>query len=157
GGGCAAGSFVAPRLTGLNTIPQNDANGVPYFPTAPPGGFPFTYPPAGTGLAIQWGMDDGIKTPYAYTLDFSIGRELPGNMSFEVSYVGRLAHRLLSQEDLAMPLDIVDPKSKIDYFTAARRLSEIGFSGAPTSAVNASVVGPTAAYWQNIVAPLKPG
>jgi hypothetical protein len=155
--GCDPSGFVAPRLTGLNTLPQQDAVGQNYFPATPTGGFPFTYPPAGTGLAIQWGLDDRIKTPYAYTLDFSIGRELPGNMSFEVSYVGRLAHRLLSQEDLAMPLNIVDQKSGIDYFTAARRLSEIGFTGASTSSVTASVVGATAAYWQNIVQPLQPG
>jgi len=148
---------IAPRLTDLNTIPQVDGSGSPYFPATPNGGFPFTYPPAGTGLAIQWGLDDGIKTPYAYTIDFSIGRELPGNVSLEVSYVGRLAHRLLSQQDLAMPLNIVDPKSKVDYFTAARRLSELGFKGTPTSAINASAVGPTAAYWQNMVAPLKAG
>ena len=148
---------IAPRLTGLNAIPQVDGSGSPYFPATPNGGFPFTYPPAGTGLAIQWGLDDGIKTPYAYTIDFSIGRELPGNVSLEVSYVGRLAHRLLSQQDLAMPLNIADPKSKVDYFTAARRLSELGFKGTPTSAINAGVVGPTAAYWQNMVAPLKAG
>ncbi len=148
---------IAPRLTDLNKIPQVDGSGNPFFPATPTGGFPFTYPPAGTGLAIQWGLDDGIKTPYAYTIDFSVGRELRGNLSLEVSYVGRLAHRLLSQQDLAMPLNIVDPKSKVDYFTAARRLSELGFKGTPTSAINASVVGPTAAYWQNMVAPLKPG
>jgi len=151
------GTPIAPRLTDLNVIPQLDASGNQYFPATPTGGFPFTYPPAGTGLAIQWGLDDGIKTPHAYTLDFSIGRELPGSISLEVSYVGRLAHRLLSQEDLAMPLNIVDPKSKIDYFTAARRLSEIGFTGAATKDVNGAMVGPTAAYWQNIVAPLKAG
>jgi len=151
------GTPIAPRLTDLNVVPQLDGSGQPYFPATPKGGFPFTYPPAGTGLAIQWGMDDGIKTPYAYTLDLSIGRELPGNLSLEVSYVGRLAHRLLSQQDLAMPLDIVDPKSKFDYFTAAKRLSQLGFAGTPTSAINASVVGPTAAYWQNIVKPLNPG
>jgi hypothetical protein len=148
---------IAPRLTDLNTVPQVDGSGKPYFPATPKGGFPFTYPPAGTGLAIQWGLDDGIKTPYAYTMDFSVGRELPGNVSLEVSYVGRLAHRLLSQQDLAMPLNITDPKSKIDYFTAAKRLSQLGFAGTPTSAINATVVGPTAAYWQNMVAPLKAG
>ncbi len=148
---------IAPRLTDLNTVPQNDFSGNPYFPATPKGGFPFTYPPAGTGLAIQWGLDDGIKTPYAYTLDFSVGRQLPGGVNLEVSYVGRLAHRLLSQQDLAMPLNIVDPKSKVSYFQAARRLSELGFQGTPTSAINAAVVGPTAAYWQNIVKPLNPG
>jgi hypothetical protein len=154
---CAPNSPVAPRVTSLTQVPQNDALGNPFFPATPTGGFPYTYPPAGTGLAIQWGLDDRIKTPYAYTIDFSVGRELPGKMTFEVSYVGRLAHRLLTQEDLAMPLNIVDPKSKISYFQAARRLSEIGFHGIPTSQVSAATVGSTAAYWQNIVAPLQPG
>jgi hypothetical protein len=149
---------TAPRLTGLNTLPQFEQDGVtPFFPATPTGGFPFTYPDAGTSLAIQWGLDDTIKTPYSYTLDFSIGRELSKNFSLEVSYVGRLSHRLLSQEDLAMPLNITDPKSKISYFQAARRLSELGFAGTPTSNVNAARVGPTAAYWQNMVAPLQPG
>src|SRR5258708_24541222 len=78
-------------------------------------------------------------------------------MSLEVSYVGRMAHRLLSQQDLAMPLNITDPKSKINYFTAAKKLAQLGFAGTPTSAVTSSSVGPTAAYWQNMVAPLKPG
>lgn len=154
---CTAGVPVAPRVTSLTEVPQNDALGNPYFPPTPSGGFPYTYPPAGTGLAIQWGLDSHIKTPYAYTIDFSYGRELPHNMSLEVTYVGRLAHRLLTQEDLAMPLNIVDPQSKISYFTAARRLSEIGFQGTPTSSVNAAMVGPTAAYWQNIIAQLQPG
>ncbi len=151
------GTPIAPRLTDLNVIPQLDASGNQFFPATPSGGFPFTYPPAGTGLAIQWGLDPGIKTPYAYTIDFSVGRELPGGMSLEVSYVGRIAHRLLSQQDLAMPLNITDPKSKINYFTAAKKLSQLGFAGTPTSAVTSSTVGPTGAYWQNIVAPLKPG
>ena len=120
---------TAPRLTGLNTLPQFEQDGVtPYFPATPSGGFPYTYPDAGTSLAIQWGLDDTIKTPYSYTLDFSIGRELPKNFSLEVSYVGRLSHRLLSQEDLAMPLNITDPKSGVSYFKAAQRLSRLGFA-----------------------------
>jgi len=148
---------IAPRLTGLNTLPTTDYNGNPYFPKTPTGGFPYTYPPAGTGLAIQWGLDNRIKTPYAYTLDFSIGRALPKDMSLEISYVGRMSHRLLTQEDLAMPLDLVDQKSKIDYFAAARTLSTLGFQGTPTASVNAAAVGKTAAYWQNMIAPLTPG
>jgi len=148
---------TAPRLTGLNTLPTVDATGAPFFPETPTGGFPYTYPPAFTSLAIQWGLDQNIRTPYAYTMDFSIGRELPRNMSLQVSYVGRMAHRLLSQQDLAMPLNIVDPKSKISYFQAAKRLSELGFAGTPTDQITPAAVGPTAAYWQNMVAPLQAG
>jgi hypothetical protein len=78
-------------------------------------------------------------------------------MSLEVNYVGRLSHRLLSQEDLAMPLDIKDQKSGIDYFTAAKALAKIGFTGAPTSSVTSASVGPTSAYWKDIIKPLNPG
>jgi hypothetical protein len=152
-----AGTPVAPRVTDLNVIPQTDFNGNPFFPATPTGGFPYTYPDAGTSLAIQWGLDNNLKTPYSYTIDFSVGRELRGGMSLEVNYVGRLSHRLLNQEDLAMPLDIKDPKSGIDYFTAAKALAQIGFTGAPTSSVTSASVGATAAYWNNIIAPLKPG
>jgi len=143
----------APRLTGLNTIPDVSQG----FPPAPQGGFPFTPPDGGTGLAIFWGLDDTIKSPYSYTVDFSIGRELPHNIGFEVSYVGRYSHRLLVQEDLAMPLDIVDPTSKIDYFKAARKLTELNVAGTPAADINASTVGPTAAYWQNLLKPLASG
>jgi hypothetical protein len=147
----------APRLTGLNTIPQYDSNGVLVFPPAPPGGLPYTPPPSGTGLGIYWGLDDTIKTPYSYTFDFSIGRELPKNMSLEVSYVGRMSHRLLVQEDLAMPLNLVDKKSGVSYFQAARRIAELYTAKTPTSSVTPSVVGPTAAYWQNMITPLNAG
>ena len=74
-------------------------------------------------------MDDKIKTPYSYMLDFSVGRELPRGFSVQATYVGRLAHRLLSQSDLAMPLDLVDPKTGVDYFKAIRPLSEAARNG----------------------------
>ncbi len=147
----------APRLTGLNTIPQNDRFGNPIFPPPPVGGLPYTPPPSGTGLGIYWGLDDSIKTPYSYTFDFSIGRELPKNMSLEVSYVGRMSHRLLAQEDLAMPLNLVDKKSGVSYFQAARRVAELYTAGTPTSSVTPDLVGPTAAYWQNMITPLQEG
>jgi Carboxypeptidase regulatory-like domain len=150
---------TGPRLTGLNTIPTTDQLGRQVFPAAAPGGFPYTPPPGGTGLAIYWGLDNSIKTPYTYTLDFSIGRELPKNMSFEISYVGHLSHRLLAQEDLAMPLNLVDPKTGVSYFQAVQALAKLYTSpNAPgSSQVTPSMVGPTAAYWANIIQPLKPG
>jgi len=143
----------APRVTGLNTLPTV-AEG---FPAQPQGGLPFTPPPGGTGLAIFWGLDDTIKSPYSYSVDFSIGRELPHNIGFEVSYVGRYSHRLLVQEDLAMPLNIVDPTSKVSYFQAAKRLTQLTVADTPVADVNAASVGTTAAYWQNILKPLAAG
>jgi hypothetical protein len=133
---------TAPRLTSLNSVPSD------VLEPAPPGGFPQT-PPSNQG-SIVWGVDNGLKTPYAYQLDFSISRELPKNMIFEASYVGHLAHRLLTQEDLALPLDLVDTATGIDYFKAATRFAQLGEAGVPTSAITPAVVGPTAAYWGHI-------
>ncbi len=148
----------APRLTSLTSVPSTLFDGTtPFAPPTPAGGFPYTPPSAGTGLGISWGLDDKIKTPYSYSLDLSVGRELTKSLTLEVSYVGRLSHRLLTQEDLAMPLDLVDKKSGISYFNAANRLSRLAAQGTPTSSITPALVGPTAAYWQDMIAPLKPG
>ncbi|HKW68619.1 MAG TPA: carboxypeptidase-like regulatory domain-containing protein [Terriglobales bacterium] len=149
----------APRVTDLNTVPVNDQSGNRLLPAAPPGGFPYTPPNSGGGLGIYWGLDDLIRTPYSYTIDFSISRQLPKNMLLNVSYVGRFAHRLLSQEDLAMPLNLVDKKTGITYFEAASRISQMAAAGVTPSQIasNPGMLGPTAAYWKDIISPLKPG
>ncbi len=149
----------APRVTGLNTVPVNDQSGSRLLPAAPPGGFPYTPPNSGSGLGIYWGLDDTIRTPYSYTADLSISRQLPKNMLVNVSYVGRFAHRLLSQEDLAMPLNLVDKKTGITYFEAASRISQMAAAGVTPSQIasNPGMIGPTAAYWKDIISPLKLG
>jgi hypothetical protein len=103
----------AERFTNVTTVPNT-------IPAAAPGGFPYT-PPTFAG-AIQQGMDSNIKTPRSQMINFFIGRELPGKMTLDVGYVGRRASHVLVRRDLAMPLNLVDPKSKMDYFTAARKL-----------------------------------
>ncbi len=150
---------TAPRLTDLHTIPTTALDGTQILIPAPPGTFPQT-PPASLGsggFAIAWGLDDTIKTPYSYTIDFSIGRELPNNFALEASYVGRFSHNLLTQRDLLEPLNLTDKQSGITYFQAATRMSGLYRSGLPTSQVTSAVVGPTAAYWKNLVQPLKSG
>lgn len=155
---CVDGAGQVARLTSLNVIPTVDKVGNPYFLPAPTGPFPRT-PGSGStfGEAISWAIDDTIKTPYAYAIDFAIGRELPKRFSLQVAYVGRISRWLLTQRDLTQPLNIVDPKSKIDYFTASSRLTQLYRNGVPTSQVTGSFVGSTAAYWQNMIQPLQPG
>ncbi len=111
---------LAPRFTGLNNIPS--AVIIP----APSGGFPQT-PPSTLdtgGFSITWGMDDKIKTPYAEVIDFSLTHEFPRGFVVEGTYIGRLSHHLLQEDDIAMPLDLRDPKSGMDYFQAATLLSK---------------------------------
>ena len=144
------------RFAGLFTIPQGtycgqDLAGVP------PGPFPVTPPSGATapgGFAIYWGMDDHLKTPYSHVIDFSFTRELARNFSLEVSYIGRMGRRLLQETDLAMPENIRDPKSGMDYFTAATLLSKMAYAGvSPTDPNNPNQPNPQIAsipYWENL-------
>ena len=101
-------------------------------------------------FAITWGLDDKLKTPYSHVFDFSITRELPGGFVFETAYVGRLGRRLLQEEDLAMPLDLVDPRSGMDYFAAATVFAKLANANTPVTSVA------PIPYWENMF-PLAAG
>jgi hypothetical protein len=149
----------SPRVTGMNTIPTTDLNGNQIFLPAPPGKFPQTFPDTLStgGFAIAWGLDNQIKTPYAYTIDLSVGRELRGGFSLETAYVGRLGHRLLAQEDVAQPYNLVDKKTGTTYYQAIDALANLYRQGIPTSQITPALVGKTASYWSDIVQPLPNG
>jgi len=149
------GAENVPRISNINVIPQLDLASNQFFPLVPPGAFPQT--PNPFGQAITWGVDQSLKNPYAYTMDFSIGRQLPKNFSLQLSYVGRIGRNLLTQRDLMQPLDLVDPKTGIDYYSAAARMSELGRQGVPISSLNDALVGPTAAFWHDMLPPLAAG
>jgi hypothetical protein len=157
----------APRLTNMHTIPTTDlgcpANGgtpQQILLPAPPGKFPQTFPSSldTGGFAITWGLDNNIKTPYSYTLDFSVGRQLPNGFALDVSYVGRLSHWLWTQSDLAMPLDLVDKKTGMDYFKALTALAKVYRTGVSTDNFNAAMVpAKVAQYWADMIQPLTAG
>jgi hypothetical protein len=138
-----------PRLTSLLVLPPANINFCGQQVVGPPPAtFPNTVtPPGGTdagSFAIYWGLDDKLKTPYSHVVDFSITRELSRNFVFEASYIGRFAHHLLQEEDLAMPLDLVDPSSKMDYFKAATLLTK-----ATNAGTDVSQLGPIP-FWENM-------
>ncbi len=163
----------APRITNINQIQPNGVTNQVFLQAAPPGAFPQT--PNPFAQAITWGVDQSIKTPYAWAVDFSIARELPKKMSLQVAYVGRFGRNLMTQRDLRQPLDLVDPKTGIDYYAAATALSQLAaqhpfssFPGATTAAKEAAFqafvgsitdaqIGPTAAYWHDMLPPLQAG
>ena len=70
-------------------------------------------------MAIYSSLDDTITTPYHHVFNAVVGRELRNNFAVEAAYVGRRGRNLLIRRDLAMPLNLTDPKSGMDYFTAA--------------------------------------
>ena len=140
---------TAPRITGLNTIPTTDNTGATIFQPAPPAGFPVTYPNI---EAITSGLDQNIKTPYSYTFDLSYSRQLPAGFQVEVAYVGRLSRRLLTPDDVAMPLDLHDKASGLDYYQAVTALAKLYRNGVTDETFSPSMVSPAVAqYWADII------
>jgi hypothetical protein len=127
---------TAPRYTTQQDIPTS----IIPVPSAS-GTFPVT---PGDGLAISYGLDNKLHTPYAYGFDLAISRELPKGLIVEAAYTGRLAHRLLQQLDLAMPLNLVDPKGGGDYFAAATQMTKLANAGTPVGNV------PVIPYWEHM-------
>ena len=151
-----------PRVTSINVIPTTDNCNYPILTPAPPANYPEPFPsnPAPGSEAIAWGLDSHIKTPYSYTIDFSVQRELKSGFTLQVAYVGRLSHRLLAQEDLAMPLDPYDKKAGMDYFAAATAMAKLYRSGVTTNQIaqNPNLIPKNVQqYWTDITQPAQPG
>jgi len=158
----------APRVgsnqSDMNVIPLSLLTTCCSQSLVPPASITFPQTPP-QSFAITHGIDQSLKTPYSYALDLSIQRQLPGKMTLDVAYVGHFAHRLLVLDDVAEPSNLVDPKSGISYFQAAKRQSQLwrqllsqtgGDAVAAEAQFTDSMVGPTAAYWQNQLAPNPP-
>jgi len=124
----------APRYTGRTMVPvgvlppPQSTVLYPATPSADPLNGGFTY--------NSNGIDGSLKTPYSLTADLSVQRQLRGGFTFEAAYVGRFGRHLLQQLDLAEPANLVDTKSGMDYFTAARMMSQFALAnGLDPSAV----------------------
>ena len=69
----------------------------------------------------------------------------------EAAYVGRRGHNLLIRRDLAMPLNLVDPKSGVNYFQAAGQAinayKAAGITGPAPAKFTAIAPIP---YWENL-------
>ncbi len=119
---------TSPRFTGVHNLPN--LTGTPEQNVSYPALSPTD--PLTNGFAITQGVDGSMKTPYAHVVNVSWQRQLPAGFVLEASYLGRFSRNTLQQIDLAQPLDLVDPKSGMDYFTAATELSKYGYEGATT-------------------------
>ena len=111
-------SESSPRFTGRRAFPFSNGT----FPS--PATYPFT-PPTGPayGFAITWGLDSVMKTPYTEAYNLSIQHEFPKGFTLETDYVGTMGRHLIESNDLAEPVDYVDPQGGGDYFTAGSKLS----------------------------------
>ena len=130
---------AAPRFTGLNDIPLA-ASGLP----TPASTISFPFTPGVNAEAFTNVVDDGVRTPHSSQIVASVQRALPGGWTLETDYVGRFGRRTLQNMDFAMPLNLVDPSSGMDYFTAADLLETQHYQGIPTA--NIAKIP----YWENL-------
>ena len=126
-----------PRFTGFYNLPPLSA-----FPTPPPGGFPQTI--SAGSLLQATSLDDTLRAPYTENFNFSIQRQLKGNFMLQVAYVNRESHRSLIGEDMATPVNLVDPKSGMSYYQAVAALAPYVYSKAAASSV------PAVAFWEDM-------
>lgn len=91
----------APRFSGTCSVAAG-CSGFPalgtFFPNAPTSiTFPFT---PDTGIDnFDFAVNQSLKTPYSYAVDFSLEREIGRGFTVEAAYVGNLGHRLLLKKD----------------------------------------------------------
>ncbi len=116
-----------PQTYTFSSAPRFDGS-FPALPPAPAGGFPFT-PPLNRSIAGDGiGTASNLQAPYSIPLTATFSREIPGGMTMEVGYVGRLGRKLLAQHDQASPLiffkDPVSGQTLAEAFQANRALFE---------------------------------
>ena len=120
----------APLFTGFNqairTLPGITIPGELTFPLTTP---------ADEDQRIETSLDDTLTSPVNYAWNFSIGREIGRGLTVEASYIGRAARNLLATRDIMQLNNLVDPKSKVDWYTAAGQLFDLRWKDVPIAQV----------------------
>ena len=94
--------------------------------------------PGNGGEFLSFAVDPDFKVGRSYSIDFTIQRELPGNMLMEVGYVGRLARDLPNSVDFdSSPYMFTDPASKQTFAQAYDAIQKQLASGVAAGSVSA--------------------
>jgi hypothetical protein len=118
---------TAPRFSGSCAINGGCTGlpdiGPPFFNVPTSAAFPFT--PAADTSNLSFAVDPHLKTPYTIHLTASFQRQLGKGVVLDVAYVGTLGRRLLGKADFAQYLNIKDPTSGQDLFSAFRQTARL--------------------------------
>jgi hypothetical protein len=125
----------APLFTGFNqnirTLPRITIPGNISFPRTQP----FNADPALQSARIESSLDSALVAPINYSWNFTYERELPKGLVIQTSYIGRMARNLIASRDVMALNNLVDPKSGMDWYTAAGMLEDFRRAGTPISQI----------------------
>jgi hypothetical protein len=131
-----SGTCSSTGCTGLPTA------GAPFF-TPPPSTISFPVTPLANASNLGFAVDPHLQTPYSIHLTASFQRQLPKGLVLDVAYVGTLGRRLLGKADFAQYLDLTDPASKTDLFTAYRQIAKLDQASPSSSGAAINPFNPT--------------
>jgi hypothetical protein len=101
-------------------------------PTVPAVSSPIV--PAIGGENLSFAVDPDFKVGKSYSVDFTIQRELPGNMLMEIGYIGRFARDLPNSVDFdSSPYQFVDKASGQTFAQAFDAIEQQLAAGSPVS------------------------
>ncbi len=132
----AADADTAPRYTSETTVPTSIIPAISVTGATP------VIP--GDDLALAWGADQSLTSPYSYAFNFGLQTQLRKGLVLEETYTGRLGRHLLQMRDVATPSNLADPSSGTDYFTAEAALDKLSDAGTPVSSVG------KIPYWEDM-------
>ena len=91
--------------------------------------------PSDNSRRIETSLDSALVAPINYSWNFTYERQLPKGLFIQASYIGRYANNLIAQRDTMALNNLVDPKSGVDWYTAAGQLEILRSQGVPFTAV----------------------
>ncbi|HZE71046.1 MAG TPA: TonB-dependent receptor [Pyrinomonadaceae bacterium] len=84
---------------------------------------------------IEQSIDENLVAPLNYSWNATFERQLPHGLVLQASYIGRYGRNLLATRDIMALNNLVDPKSLVDWYSAAGALETLRAQNTPISAV----------------------
>ena len=91
--------------------------------------------PADNSRRIETSFDAKLVAPINYSWNFTYERSLPKGFFIQASYIGRYANNLIANRDVMALNNLVDPKSGMDWYTAATMLEVMRTQGVDVTSV----------------------
>ena len=125
-GGDPGSSGYRVGVDGSIPVPTTPAVSSPIVPSVP------------FGESLSFSLDPSFKVGRSYSVDFTVQRELPGNLLMEVGYVGRLGRNLPNSFDFdSSPYMLKDQASGQTFAQAFDALAAQVASGTSTASLTA--------------------